>query len=68
MMPVVEQSLKAKKIDSVMIPGGCTKYSQAPDVSWNKPFKAMRTEMYDEWLGAEEIHQETEAGNLKPQS
>ena len=32
--------LKAKKVDRVIVPGGCTKYIQAPDVSWNKPFKA----------------------------
>ena len=25
-------------------PGGCTKYIQAPVVSWNKPFKAICTE------------------------
>ena len=49
-----------------MVPGGCTKYVQAPDVSWNKPFKAYCTEKYDEWLEAEGIHQETDGGNLKP--
>ena len=68
MMPVIEQSRKGKKINIVMIPGGWTKIIQAPDVSWNKPFKAMCTEKYDEWLKAEGIHQETEAGNLKPLS
>ena len=30
------ESLKAKKVDHVIVPGGCTKYIQAPDVSWNK--------------------------------
>ena len=64
-MPVVGASLKAKKIDTV-IPGGCTKYIQAPDVSWNKPFKAICTEKYDEWLETVGIHQGTDAGNLKP--
>ena len=38
-MPVVGASPKAKKIDTVLIPGGCTKYIQTPNVSWNKPFK-----------------------------
>ena len=36
----VKSSLNAKKIDVSIVPGGCTKYIQAPDVSWNKPFKA----------------------------
>ena len=59
------ESLKAKKEDRVIVPGGCTKYIQAPDVSWNKPFKASCTEKYDEWLGTIGIHKETAAGNLK---
>ena len=66
LMPVVQKSLKTKKIDAVFVPGGCTKYIQAPDVSWNKPFKAYCTEKYDEWLEAVGIHQETDGGNLKP--
>ena len=37
----VEASLKSSKIDQAIIPGGCTKFIQAPDVVWNKPFKAM---------------------------
>ena len=40
LMPVVQKSLQGKKIDTVLVPGGCTKYIQAPYVSWNKPFKA----------------------------
>ena len=65
-MPVVRASLKAKKIGTVLIPGGCTKYIQAPDVSWNKPFKAIYKEKYDEWLETVGTHQGTDAGNLKP--
>lgn len=61
----VTDSLKSNKIDRVIVPGGCTKYIQAPDVSWNKPFKASRTEKYDEWLATVGIHEETAAGNLK---
>ena len=61
----VTDSLKSKKIDRVIVPGGCTKYIQAPDVSWNKPFKSLCTEKYDEWLGTVGIHEETAAGNLK---
>ena len=66
LMPFVQKSLKTKKIDAVFVPGGCTKYIQAPDVSWNKPFKAYCTEKYDEWLEAVGIYQETDGGNLKP--
>ena len=46
------------------MPGGCTKYIQAPNVSWNKPFK-LCTKKYDEWLATVGIHEETVAGNLK---
>ena len=31
--------LKQKRIDQALIPAGCTGLLQAPDVSWNKPFK-----------------------------
>ena len=31
----ITESLKSKKIDLVIVPGGSTKYIQAPDVSWN---------------------------------
>ena len=34
-----KQILKRKRIDSAIIPGGCTGILQAPDVVWNKPFK-----------------------------
>ena len=59
------ESLKSKKIDRVIVPGGCTKYIQVPDVSWNKPFKSSCTEKYDEWLGTVRINEETAAGNLR---
>ena len=61
----VAASLKSSKIDQVIIPGGCTKFIQAADVVWNKPFKAMCTEKYDQWLEEEGIHNETAEGNLK---
>ena len=44
---------------------GCTKYIQAPDVSWNNSFKAVCSENYDEYLGTVGIHKETAAGNLR---
>ena len=54
-------------VDSVIIPGGCTKHIQASDVCWNKTFKAKITELYDQWL-SEGVHQFTESGNMKPPS
>ena len=35
----VKKRLIQSKIESVIIPDGCTEYIQAPDVVWNKPFK-----------------------------
>lgn len=31
---------KNLNIDMATVPGGCTKFIQAPDVVWNKPFKS----------------------------
>ena len=56
-----KKELSRSKIDSVIVPGGCTKYIQAPDVVWNKPFKARVTEKYDEWM-ADGAHSFTAAG------
>ena len=61
----ITESLKSKKIDRVIGPGGCPKYIHAPDVSWNKPFKSSCTEKYDEWLGTVGINEETASGNLR---
>ena len=60
----VKQELNRAKIDPAIVPGGCTKYIQAPDVSWNKPFKAKVTEKYDEWM-ANGQHTFTAAGNIR---
>ena len=61
----VIKSLNAKKVDTVIVPGGCTKYIKAPDVLWNKPFKEACTEKYNDWMGTVGIHSETAAGNLR---
>ena len=61
----VNKSLTKPKIESVIILGGCTKYIQAPDVVWNKPFKGKIQEFYDNWL-ADGKHEYTNAGNMKP--
>ena len=36
-------------VDIMIIPGGCTKYIQGPDVCCNKPFNVRMTELYDQW-------------------
>ena len=48
----------------MIIPGGCTKCIQAPDVRWNKPFKTRMTELHDQWL-SEGVHQFAGGGNMK---
>ena len=44
----VRKLLKQMKTDDALIPGGCTKYVQAPGVIWNKPFKGHIRESYNE--------------------
>ena len=61
----VRKLLKQMNTEDALIPGQCTKYVQALDVVWNKPFKGHIMESYDEWL-ASGVHQYTEAGNMKP--
>ena len=63
-METVKQELRTSKIDPLIIPGGCTKYIQAPDVDWNKLFKANVKEKYDEWM-AGAAHSFTAAGNMR---
>ena len=60
----VEKTLTDCKVDSLVIPGGCTKYVQALDVSWNKLFKTMMKELYDNWL-SQGIQEYTISWNLK---
>ncbi len=50
---------------TAVIPGGCTKYIQAPDVVWNKPFKASLHESYDTWMAGDTDKEYTAGGNLK---
>ena len=38
-MPRVNDILIHTKVDRVVVPGGCAKFIQVPDVSWNKPMK-----------------------------
>ena len=50
MVKSVKEALAKIKVDHVLMPGGCTKYTQAADVCWNKPFKALVSEQYDDWM------------------
>ena len=43
----VKRKLVNTKVESVIVPGGCTKYMQAPNLVWNKLFKARIQEFYD---------------------
>ena len=63
----MRKDLKEMNIDSVIIPGGCKKNIQAPDVYLNKSIKARMTELYYQWF-SEGVHQITEGGNMKPPS
>ena len=56
MIDSARKDLKKVNVDSVIIPSGCTKYIQAPDVCWNKSLKARITVLYDQWL-IEGVHQ-----------
>ena len=60
-----KKSLNVKQKDVAVVPGGCTKCIQAPDVSWNKTSKAECTERYDDWLAEEGSNNEAVEGNLK---
>jgi hypothetical protein len=62
--PKVKDEMKKLKVESVMIPGGCTRYIQAPDVSWNWPFKNKIKEQYNEWLSGDTP--KTKYGNPAP--
>ena len=65
MMDSVKRELSKGKTKNVIIPGGCTKYIQTTDLSWNKPFKSRMIDVYNEWM-VERVQQFTKGGNLKP--
>ena len=51
----VKGELKKKRLDVAVVPGGCTKYVQPSDVSWNKPFKSHIRELYTKWLSTRNV-------------
>ena len=60
-----QQKFEAKENRKSACSGRMYEYIQAPDVSWNKPFKAKVSEECDEWLSTNGINNLTDAGNLK---
>ena len=56
------------RLDTAIVPGGCTKFIQGPDVVWNKIFKSSMENCYDTWLSCPAAHQYTKGGNLKAAS
>ena len=60
----VKKALIKSKIETVIVLGGYTKYIQAPDVVWNKPFKGRIEEFFDNWL-TNRKHKYTDGGNMK---
>ena len=61
----VNKLLITSNTDIALIPGGCTKYVQSPDVCLNKPFKVNVAKRYDKWL-SDGVHEFTAAGDMKP--
>ncbi|KAI6650833.1 Pogo transposable element with KRAB domain-like [Oopsacas minuta] len=60
----VKKEVARLKTDMAVIPGGCTGLIQAPDVSWNKSFKAAYREQYEQWMSEGE-KEYTRGGNMK---
>ena len=63
----VKEALQQAGVDSALVPGSCTKYIQAPEVSWKEPFKDLCQIAYDDWM-AETGHEVTPAGRVKAPS
>ena len=55
----IKRKLTTSKIELL------SKYIQAPDLVWNKPFKAKIQAFYNDWL-AHGVHEYTTVGNMKP--
>ena len=63
----LKEVLPQVSVDVALVPGGCTKYIQAPNVSCNKPFKNLCQIAYDDWM-AETQHEITTADCIKAPS
>jgi hypothetical protein len=62
----VQDECKKMCLHTSVIPGGLTKYIQAPDVVWNGPFKAEMRRCYDSWLSEPSLQEYTKGGNPRP--
>lgn len=56
---------KGYRMQMAVVPGGCTKYVQPADVSWNAGFKAHLKKSYDTWLAEEGNKTFTKGGNMR---
>lgn len=63
-MDSIKKQLNGMKIDTAVIPGGCTKYIQPADVSWNKSFKSKYRENYNNWMNIGN-HEYTSTGRMR---
>lgn len=65
----VRNDLKSARTTIACIPGGCTKYLQPADVSWNASFKSKYRELYENWLQESQgLENLTSTGKLKAPS
>ena len=67
LVATVKDRLTQYKVDAAVIPGGCTKFLQPADVSWNKSLKNKLSDAYDEWMEKGE-HEYTAGGNMRAPS
>lgn len=61
-----KEVLSELKFHTAVVPGGCTKYVQAPDVSWNKPFKSAINRYHEDWMADGSGIELTRGGNPRP--
>ena len=59
--------LRRLRIQTAVIPGGCTGLIQPADVSWNRSQKSRIQNKYDQWQNIGE-HSFTKNGNMRPPS
>uniref|UniRef100_A0A915MZS3 HTH CENPB-type domain-containing protein n=1 Tax=Meloidogyne javanica TaxID=6303 RepID=A0A915MZS3_MELJA len=60
--------MRELKLEPAYVPGGCTKFIQPPDISWNKPFKEKIRHFYGIWMTNGDRREFTASGNPKPPS
>uniref|UniRef100_A0A915LSX9 DDE-1 domain-containing protein n=1 Tax=Meloidogyne javanica TaxID=6303 RepID=A0A915LSX9_MELJA len=58
--------MRELKVEPAYVPGGCTKFIQAPDLSWNKPFKEKVRHFYEIWMVNDDRREFTSSGNPRP--